>query len=55
MYALSNYIFVQNILEHTFWEVVEMLQNVVKKGHFFFVQKKDILSILQKTSWMLPE
>ena len=39
MYALSNYMFVQNILEHTFWKVGEMLKNMVKKGHFFYPEK----------------
>ena len=35
MYVVSNYMFVQNILEHTFWEVGEILKNVVKNTHFF--------------------
>ena len=39
MYVLLNYMFVQNILEHTFWEVGEILKNVVKKGHFFLSKK----------------
>ena len=40
MDVFLNYMFVQNILEHTVWQVGEMLKKVVKKGHFFLSKKR---------------